>query len=94
MTMTAEALTALLSGSVLGFSYAFAGYFMSRRAQTSPDKFMLWVAGGMLVRMFVALTIIAVVLATVPMQTTIFLGVFLTIFVLGVIVEIAVAHRS
>lgn len=91
--MTAEALTGLLAGMLLGLSYALAGYLMSRRAQSSPDRFMFWVAGGMAIRMFVALAVIALVLATAPVDTTTFLGSFLTLFVLGVIVEIAVAHR-
>jgi hypothetical protein len=66
---------------------------MSRRAQASPDKFMLWVAGGMAVRMFVALAIIAFVLAVVPVDTTLFLAAFLILFVIGVILEIAVVYR-
>ena len=91
--MNADALMALLAGTVLGLAYAFAGFFMSRRAQTSPDKFLLWVAGGMAVRMFVALAIIALVLAVAPVDSSIFLGSFLTLFVLGVILEIATVHR-
>lgn len=91
--MTAEALTALLAGTVLGLAYATAGYVMSRRAQASPDKFMLWVAGGMAARMFIALALIALFLAVVPVDATIFLGSFLILFVIGVILEIAVAYR-
>jgi uncharacterized membrane protein (UPF0136 family) len=91
--MSAEALTALLAGTVLGLSYAIAGFVMSRKAQTSPDKFMLWVTGGMAVRMFVALSLIAFFLAVVPVDSAIFLGSFLTLFVIGVVFEIAVVWR-
>ncbi len=84
---------ALLAGTVLGVAYAIAGVFMSRRAQASPDKFMLWVAGGMAARMFVALAVVAFFLAVVPADATLFLGSFLILFVLGVILEIAVVFR-
>ncbi len=91
--MTAEVLAGLLAGIFLGLSYAVAGYLMNRRAELSPEKFMLWVAGGMAVRMFVALAVIAVVLVVAPVDTTVFLGSFLTLFVLGVISEIVVGYR-
>ena len=91
--MNAEALAGLLAGLFLGLSYALAGYLMNRRAQSSPDQFMLWVAGGMGIRMFVALALIAIVLVAVPVDKAFFLGSFLVLFVLGVIVEIVVAYR-
>ena len=83
----------MIAGLLLGVSYAVAGFVMNRRAQSSPDKFMLWVVGGMAIRMFVALALIAIVLVIAPVDRSVFLGSFLVLFVLGVILEILVAYR-
>ncbi|MDX1739695.1 MAG: hypothetical protein R3178_00305 [Rhodothermales bacterium] len=92
--MTAEAVGGMIAGLLLGFSYALAGFFMNRRAQSSPDMFMLWVVGGMGIRMFVALAVIVAVLAFAPVDTTTFVSSFIFLFVLGLIIDIVLAFRS
>ena len=87
------ALAGMIAGVLLGLSYALAGFLMSRRAQSSPGTFMLWVVGGMGIRMFVALGVVAIVIAFAPVDTTTFVGSFITLFVLGLIVDIVIALR-
>jgi len=92
--MTQEAITALISGLLLGGMYAGAGYLMSKRALESRQRFLLWVVGGTVVRMALALGAVITVILALPVQRAVFLSTFLLIFFSALAVEIAVLHRG
>ncbi len=84
---------ALVGGVLLGLAYASAGYFMSRRALGSPSQFMLWVVGGTVVRLALALAAIVAVIVTIPVNRTLFIASFLVIFFAALAAEISMLHR-
>lgn len=84
---------ALVGGVALGLAYAAAGYVMSKRALGSPERFVLWVVGGTVARLAVALGAIAAVIITVPVHRTLFVASFLLIFFVALAAEISMLHR-
>lgn len=93
--MTDEILGSVLLGAFIGAMYVIAAYFSFRFAHGRSQKIFLMVAlGGIGVRLFVAVALIALVFALSPVNQPAFLGGFFAVFVLGLILEVTFLHRS
>ncbi len=92
--MSGQVLAALATGLVLGGAYAVAGFVMSKRALASKKKFVLWVVGGTLGRMSLALAAVALITVLLPLHEVVFLTTFLVIFFAGLVTEVLVLHRA
>ena len=76
-------------GSGIGLVYGLASFAANRFAMRQNQRlFMLIVIGGMLVRMLVALALVAFVLLVLPVDKISFIGSFFVVFVIGLIGEI------
>ncbi|MEM1126520.1 MAG: hypothetical protein AAGI71_07705 [Bacteroidota bacterium] len=82
-------------GSGLGLVYVASSLWGVRRALRAQDaeRFMLFALGGMSVRLFVALALFALVLAATSVQRPAFVAAFLTLFVIGLVIEIVLVVR-
>lgn len=76
-------------GTGIGLVYGLASYAANRFAMRQNQRlFMLIVIGGMLVRMLVALALVALVLLALPVDQVSFIGSFFVVFVIGLIGEV------
>lgn len=57
-------------------------------------SFMLFIFGGMTVRLFLSVAAIALIIALVPIEKAVFLTAFLGVFLIGLIVEVVILHRQ
>jgi hypothetical protein len=90
-----ETLWSTVAGALIGIVYASASLTMNRRARTvGPKRFMAIVLGGMALRIFAALSLVALVLVLTPVRDDVFLGAFLVSFICGLVAEIVVLHRN
>jgi len=83
-------------GVGIGLSYVLAS-LVSLRLAARFDRapaFMLVFFGGMLVRLVLALVLVGLVLALLAVQAGVFVGSFLVVFLIGLIVEISRLHRG
>ena len=79
-------------GVGLGLAYIFASYVSNQLALRST-QFMLIVVGAMMLRMFIALVLLAVVLLMLPVANAVFLGGFFVVFGIGLVIEVVTLHR-
>jgi hypothetical protein len=76
-------------GSGIGLLHGLVSYVANRFAMRQNQRlFMLIVIGGMLVRMLVALSLVALVLLILPVDQVAFIGSFFGVFVIGLIGEV------
>ena len=59
----------------------------------SKQSFMLFVFGGMAIRLFLAVAAIAMIIALVPVKQVVFLAAFFGVFLIGLVLEITILHR-
>lgn len=75
--------------------YVASSYVSVRVALRKPERlFNLLVLGGMAIRLFLAVSIIAVVIAIVPVDLRTFIASFFTVALIGMIFEVLKLHRS
>lgn len=80
-------------GTLLGVGYVIASYLAVRWASRfEGGKFVKVFVGSMVVRMMVALALVAVVLSSKRIDGLFFVGSFLLLFIAGVIVEVMQLH--
>ncbi len=75
-------------GALLGLCYTFANVLVVRIARNT-SKFVPIVLGGMVVRMFAALTALMIIIQLFPVILPVFTGTFLFIVLIGIFAEIA-----
>jgi len=93
--MTNEILTSVLSGVGIGVLYVLSAYMTFRYALSRGQRMFLIIAlGGIGIRLFVAISVITLVLVLSPVNQPAFLGGFFAVFVLGLILEVLMLHRS
>ena len=82
-------------GIITGGIYVLSGYVSLRLAlKRSNQSLMMVVFGGMALRLFVAVSAIALIFALAPIDQKIFLAAFFVVFVIGLVLEISVLHRQ
>lgn len=82
-------------GAGLGMAYGLSSYVTAWFAARQPGRrFLVLLLGGMLARMAVALALLALALAFVPMHRGVLAGSFLLIFSAGLVAEVALIHRN
>jgi len=93
--MTTAISTSLILGTLIGACYVISAYASFRFALGRSQRVFLLVAlGGVGVRLLVAASLIALVIALVQVNQAYFLGSFFSIFVIGLIVEVTMLHRK
>lgn len=78
----------MVAGVFLGLCYAGANVLVVRVAQNS-SRFVPIVIGGMVLRMFAALTVFIIVIQLFPVELPVFTGTFLLIALTGLFGEVA-----
>ena len=82
-------------GIGIGLLYSAASLVANWYAmRQNQHVFLLIVVGGMVVRMTIALALIALVVVLGPVQQTAFFASFLGVFEMGMIVEVLRLHRK
>lgn len=83
-------------GAGLGLVYGGASLWINRWAMrfSSARLFVYLSVGGVVVRMLVTLSLVALVMLMLPVHLIAFIGAFFIVFVLGLALEIAILHRS
>lgn len=83
-------------GAGLGLAYGGASLWINRWAMrfSNPRIFVYLSIGGIVVRMAVALSLVALIMLLTPIHLIAFIGTFFIVFVLGLALEIAILHRS
>ncbi len=82
-------------GGGIGLMYGVASRLTHRYAMHQSDRRFFGIfLGGMGIRLGVALALVFGILATVPVQGPVFIGSFLLIFVIGLVVELAGFYRG
>ena len=82
-----------LAGLSIGGLYTLSSYLTIRIALGKSDRiFMTLVLGGLAVRLFVTMLILALILALVPVNRTALVAGFFISFIAGLIVEIRLLH--
>jgi ABC-type multidrug transport system permease subunit len=93
--MAADLWLSISLGAGIGLAYGGFSYLTYRRALSAPkQRFQVIVWGGMLVRMFAALVLIALIVALAPVQPLAFVGAFFAVFVLSLALEVFLLHRT
>ena len=93
--MAQEILWSVAAGALIGIAYVVASLVMNRRARTvDPKRFMMIVFGGMALRIFVALALVALVLVLTRVHEEAFLGAFIVLLICGLVAEVALLHRN
>lgn len=93
--MMTEAWFSLGLGGGLGAFYGAVSYVTYRMALRAPgQRFLQILLASLLLRMFTALVVIALVMTFVPVQELSFLGAFFAVFIVGLVLEVWVLHRS
>ncbi len=77
----------LAAGVILGLCYAGANVLVVRISQ-STSKFMPVVIGGMVLRMFAALTAFIIIIQLFSVELPVFTGSFLLIALIGLFTEV------
>ena len=82
-------------GIGIGLLYSLASLVTNRVAlRQEQGLFMMIVLGGMLVRMLAALIAVVLILWLIPVEQVIFIGSFLGVFVIGMVVDVWRLHRA
>lgn len=85
----------VILGLVIGGLYILLVYVSLRLALgQSKRSFMLFVFGGMALRLFLAVAAIAMIIALVPVKQIVFLAAFFGVFLIGLVLEITILHRQ
>ncbi|GIV60824.1 MAG: hypothetical protein KatS3mg043_1913 [Rhodothermaceae bacterium] len=93
--MAAELWLSIGLGAGIGLLYGGASYLTYRRALSAPKhRFLLLVWGGLVVRLFAALSAITLIVILAPVRVPAFVGAFFGVFVVVLVVEIYVLHRT
>lgn len=94
--MPAEWWTSVGAGIGVGLLYLTALLVTTLRATRcrSNRRFMALFAGGMIVRIALAMAILALVITLADVNVPVFVGAFLIVFVGGLAVEIVLIHRG
>lgn len=81
-------------GVGIGLLYSAASFIATWFALRQDQRlFMVIVVGGMMARMATALVVVVLVLLLLPVEPAIFIGSFLGVFIVGMIVEVWRLHR-
>ena len=81
-------------GAGIGLLYSAASLVATWFALRQDQRlFMVIVLGGVIVRMATALVIVVLILWLLPVEQVAFIGSFLGVFILGMIVEVWRLHR-
>jgi len=84
-----------LAGISIGGLYTLSSYLTVRIALGKSDRmFMMLVLGGMAVRLFVTMLILALILAVAPVHRTALVAGFIVSFIAGLIIEIRLLHSN
>ncbi len=82
-------------GTAMGLLYTVVSLLAHRFAlRQGPRTFMMIVLGGMAARMGVALIAMVLILYLLPVEQAAFVGSFLGVFIVGMIVEVLYVHRA
>lgn len=82
-------------GSGIGGIYVFLVFLSLRIAVRRPKhSFIIVILGGMTIRLFLAVTAIAIVIALVPVDKVVFLTAFLGVFLIGLTIEVVILYRQ
>jgi biotin transporter BioY len=93
--MTADIWLGIGLGGALGAAYSVASYLTGRLARHAPhNRFVKVALVGMLGRMTVALVLLSLVLAAVPVHRMAFVGSFFFMFVAGLVADVFVLYRE
>jgi len=78
-----------------GGIYLLLVYLSLRLARSMGRRmFMMVVFGGMAIRLFVAASIIALIIALAPVSKVVYLAAFFVVFLIGLTLEVVVVHRE
>jgi len=81
-------------GLVIGGVYTLLVFASLRLAFGKANRsFMLFVFGGMALRLFLAVASIAIIIALIPVKKMIFLAAFFVVFLIALVIEIVILHR-
>ncbi len=82
-------------GIGIGLLYSLASLVTNRIALRQEQRlFMVIVLGGMVARMMAALLAVVLILWLVPVEQAVFVGSFLGVFIIGMMVEVWSLHRK
>lgn len=82
-------------GAGIGLVYGGASYLTFRRALSASNRrFLLFVFGGMILRMFLALGAVFLILVYYPVGETAFVGAFFVVFVVVLALDVYWLHHS
>ena len=82
-------------GIGIGLLYSLASLVTNRIALRQDQRlFMVIALGGMLVRMMTALVVVVLILGLFPVDQVAFIGSFLGVFIIGMVVEVWSLHRK
>jgi hypothetical protein len=87
--------TGIAWGTLLALSYGAASLFTHRLAlrASSAKQFMAITIGGLLLRLTVALGVVALVVGVFSVHETAFMGSFFGVFIVTLTLEVLVLHR-
>ncbi len=81
-------------GVGIGLLYSAASFVATWFAMRQDQRlFMVIVLGGMMARMATALVVVVLILLLLPVEPPVFIGSFLGVFIVGMIVEVWRLHR-
>ena len=81
-------------GIGIGLLYSLASLVTNRIAlRQEQHLFMVIVLGGMVVRMMAALLAVVLILWLLPVEQAVFIGSFLGVFIIGMVMEVWSLHR-
>ena len=81
-------------GLGVGLLYHVASYLTYRRAvRYEGSRFLKIFMGGLAVRMFVVVSVVALILVAAPVHRAAFVGSFLTALLVGIFAEVLRLHR-
>ena len=81
-------------GVGIGLLYSAASFVATWFALRQDQRlFMVVVVGGMMARMATALVVVVLILLLLPVEPAVFIGSFLGVFIVGMIVEVWRLHR-
>jgi O-antigen/teichoic acid export membrane protein len=93
--MTDATLISIGLGLALGVSYGVASFYGLRRAQRKTgNDFIKAAFGGMALRLFVAVAAVAIILVFAPVDPLLFVGTFLGLYVLSLVLDTVLLHRG
>lgn len=85
----------LVLGGGVGIAYTLAGYVVTRyAARQGRRRFMTLFFGGMVVRMAVALALVALVFAFALVPVLPFMGALLVTFAAGLVIDVLRIHHG